>query len=110
MSLEAYIWAADLPLNVCSATAYRVLIKYADCADKYGYRAWRSERELADELGCSTRTIRRARAELVEAGLISVGDQRYVAHLRGDRRPIVYDLETPAKKVRDHLNSTGGQS
>lgn len=110
MSLEAYLWASDLPLNVCSSTAYRVLIKYANGADKFGCTTWRSETDLAEELGCSTRTIRRARAELVELGLMSLGDQRYVQHIRADRRPVVYDLETPAKQLRDHFSATGGQS
>ena len=107
MSLEAYVWASNLPQNACSSTAFRVLLKYADRADRFGCTSWRSEADLAEELGCSTRTIRRARAELVELGLMSLGDQSYVEHIRADRRPTVYDVETPAKRLRDHLNHGG---
>lgn len=105
MSLEAYIWACDLRLDECSATSFRVLLKYADRADRFGYTAWRSVSDMADELGCSTRTIQRAIRELEEKGLMSRGDQRYVQHIRADRRPVVYDVETPAKKMRDATTS-----
>lgn len=96
MSLEAYVWAANLPLDACSGTAFRVLLKYADRADKLGYTCWRSVPDMAVELGCSKRTIQRAIAELVAAGLIRPGDQRHVEHLRADRRPVVYDVLTTA--------------
>ena len=39
MSLEAYIWAASLPLSACNGTAFRVLLQLADRADPHGYGA-----------------------------------------------------------------------
>lgn len=97
MSLNAYIWAANLPLNVVSSTAFRVLLKYADRADERGLTSWHTAGGLADMLGCSKRTAQRAIAELVECGLLVEGDQRFVSHLRGDRRPVVYDLPMSAE-------------
>lgn len=92
MSLAAYIWAADLPLNLVGPTAYRVLLKYADRADEHGRTAWWKARDLAEHFGCDVRTAQRAVRELRDAGLLLEGDQRHVQHLRGDRRPTVYDL------------------
>lgn len=103
MSLEAYIWAGNLPIGVCSGAAFRVLLKYADRVDQYGRTAWYTAAGLAEELQCSDRTVRRAVKELLELGLISVGDQGYVQHIQGNYRPIVYDLETPAKQMQDWL-------
>lgn len=104
MSLEAYIWAGSLPIGVCSGAAFRVLLKYADRVDQYGRSAWYTAAGLADELQCSDRTIRRAVRELMDIGLMSLGDQRYVAHIPANYRPIVYDLETPAKQMQDYLS------
>jgi len=92
MSLEAFIWAANLPLDVVGSTAYRVLLKLANHAHSDGRNAWRSTARLADELGCTRRTAQRAINELRLAGLIYPGDQRMTRHMRGDRRPVVYDL------------------
>lgn len=104
MSLEAYTWAASLPLNVCSAAGYRVLLMLADRVDPVGYCAWPSIVGMAETLECSSRTVQRALRELVDAGLIRKGDQRHVDHIRPDRRPTVYDLLTPALK---YLESRG---
>lgn len=92
MSLNAYVWAGQLPLDVTSATAFRVLLKMADVADAEGRGVWLSRQTMADELKCSVRTIQRALNELKLAGLIVEGDKRAVAHIRHDRRPVVYDL------------------
>lgn len=94
MSLLAMVWAAELPANACSGTAFRVLLKYADHADSDGCGAYISESRLADTLQVSERTIRRARRELVDAGLLAPGDQRRVEHMT--YKPRVYDVMTPA--------------
>lgn len=104
MSLEAYIWAGSLPISACSGTAFRVLLKYADRVDQYGRAAWYTASGLAEDLECSDRTVRRAIKELIESGLMSVGDQRFVKHIPRNYRPIVYDLETPAKKMQDWMS------
>ena len=99
MSLEAYIWAADLPLSTCTGTAFRVLLKLADRADKYGYGAYPSVAGIAEVLECSERTVYRGLAELQRLGLIRKGDQRYVDHIDVRYRPTVYDVLTPALKA-----------
>lgn len=104
MSLEAYIWAGNLPIGACSGTAFRVLLKYADRVDQYGRTAWYTAAGLAEDLECSDRTVRRAVKELIDVGLMSLGDQRFVQHIPANYRPIVYDLETPAKKMQDWLS------
>lgn len=108
MSLAAYMWAADLPLNACTPTAFRVLLKYADRADELGYNAWHTEEYLADVLGCSTRTIRRVRLELVELGLMRRATDR-VADIKGrhaGHRPQVYDVLTFALKAHEASGGT----
>lgn len=92
MSLEAFVWASGLPLDVVGPTAYRVLVKLANHAHSDGANAWRDNARMAAEFGCSRRTIERAVRELKMHRLIIPGDQRLVDHLRGDRHPVVYNL------------------
>lgn len=96
MSLDAYIWAASLPLSTCNGTTFRVLLQLADRADKVGYGAFPGVATIANTLECSDRTVQRALKELLAAGLIREGDQRYVDHIDPRYRPTVYDLLTPA--------------
>jgi len=108
VSLAAYMWAADLPLSACSHTAFRVLLKYADRADELGYNAWHTEEYLASVLECSTRTIRRARLELVDSGLMRKAPDR-VADVQGrhaGHRPQVYDVLTKALLVHEQNGGT----
>ena len=93
MSLNAYVWAGNLPLDLINATAFRVLLKMADVADQDGRGVWLSRSRIAEELGCSIRTVQRALNDLKLAGLIAEGDKRAVSHIRSDRRPVVYDLK-----------------
>lgn len=106
MSLAAYLWAADLPLGVCNGTAHRVLLKLCDRVDDLGYGAYPSVDGVAETLMCSKRTVQRAIRELLDIGLIRVGDQRLVEHIRADRRPTVYDCLTPALKVHEARGDT----
>jgi DNA-binding transcriptional regulator YhcF (GntR family) len=87
-------------MTACGAAAYRVLVILAERADPYGYGAWFGQEKLAESLECSTRTIRRALRELLDAGLIRKGDQSLVKG-RADRRPTVYDVMTPALRIRE---------
>jgi DNA-binding MarR family transcriptional regulator len=107
VSLEAYIWAANLPLSACNGTPFRVLLQLADRTDPLGYGAWPNVSTIADALECSTRTVHRALKDLKEAGLIREGDQRPVQHLRPDRRPIVYDVMTTALKFAEQHGHKG---
>jgi len=96
MSLEAYIWAANLPLSRCNGTPFRVLLQLADRADKLGYGAYPHVSTIADVLECSDRTVQRAIRDLIASELIREGDQRYVQHLDSRYRPTVYDVLTTA--------------
>lgn len=92
MSLEALVWASNLPMDAVGGTAFRVLLKLANNAHSDGTTAWRATEQLAAELKCSQRTVQRALSDLRATGLIRPGDQSYVSHIRPDRRPTVYDL------------------
>ncbi|MGO2656051.1 MAG: helix-turn-helix domain-containing protein [Pseudoclavibacter sp.] len=92
MSWQATAWADALPYSVAGPMATRVLFKLANVAWEDGRGAFRSKKQLAEQLGVSERSIQRALRELEDAGLIIKGDQRLVDHLRGDRKPTVYDL------------------
>lgn len=69
-----------------------VLIGLANHAHSDGTAAFPRISVLAEYCQCSERTVHRKLNDLLEAGVIMRGDQRYVAHLRSDRRPVVYDL------------------
>lgn len=101
MSLEAYIWAANLPLSRCNGTSHRVLLQLADRADKFGYGAYPHVSTIAATLECSDRTVQRAIRDLLRDGLIRPGDQRYVDHLDPRYRPTVYDVLTAALTVTE---------
>lgn len=101
MSLEAYIWAANLPLSRCNGTPFRVLLQLADRADAHGYHAFPSVETIAENLECSERTVQRALKTLRDDGLIRLGNQDYVAHIRPDKRPIVYDVVTTALTLKE---------
>jgi hypothetical protein len=106
VSLAAYMWAADLPLDACGPTAFRVLLKYADRVDELGYHGWHTEEFLADRLGCSTRTIRRARLELVSAGLLRLSDEQEGPRAHAGHRAKVYDVLTTALRVHESGGGT----
>lgn len=108
MSLEAFVWVSGLPVDACSAKPFRVLLIFANHAHKDGRNVWRKNSEIALELGCSVRTIERAITELKMVGLIREGDQRLVQHLRGDRRPKVYDLNFDYGKGYDAPTTLDG--
>lgn len=110
MSLNAYVWAADLPLRRCSGTAHRVLLKLADRADDLGYGAYPGVQGIADSLECSTRTVQRAIRELLDEGLIRVGDQRYVEHFDPRYRPVVYDVLTWALLYAEERGHSRGDT
>jgi DNA-binding transcriptional regulator YhcF (GntR family) len=101
VSLEAYIWAANLPLSKCNGTPFRVLLQLADRADKLGYGAYPSVSTIADTLECSERTVQRALRDLSRLELIREGDQRYVEHMDPRYRPTVYDVLTTALRVTE---------
>lgn len=84
-------WALRIPdLDPLSKL---ILIGLADHAGHDGKGAYPSRELLASYGNCSVRSVQRKLQELeFDCGLIERGDQRYTAHIRADRRPIVYDL------------------
>lgn len=91
MSIEAVAWALnDAPVK--DASALLVLIGLANHAARDGKGSYPSRETLATYARCSVRTVAVKLRVLEEAGVIVRGDQAHVAHLRGDRRPVVYDL------------------
>lgn len=92
MSIEAVAWALnDAPVK--DASALLVLIGLANHAARDGHGAYPSRETLSHYARCSVRTVSVKLKVLEEAGVIERGDQELVSHLRGDRRPVVYDLK-----------------
>ena len=90
-----------------------VLLILADYANSEG-KAWPSLDTLAKQTGRSLASVKRARAKLVDLGLIEISDdQGYTLKYRGDQRPKVYDIlpmvdmperpARPAKKPAEHV-------
>lgn len=92
MSIEAVAWALN-EAPVQDASALLVLIGLANHAARDGSNSYPSRDTLAGYARCSVRTVSVKLKALEEAGVIKRGDQAHVAHLRGDRRPVVYDLQ-----------------
>lgn len=90
MALE--IWAAALKMKVGDARAKLVYQALCNRADPDGTNAWPGNKKLADLAECSVQTVTRKLQYLQENGFIREGDQRFVAHVRADRRPVVYDV------------------
>lgn len=91
MSIEAYTWALT-DTKVGDATRKLVLAGLANHAHKDGRHAFPSKATLADYAECSPKTVGRHLKVLLDDGWIREGDQQTVAHLRADRRPVVYDV------------------
>jgi hypothetical protein len=90
MSSEATTWA--IAQRVGDPCRKLILLGLANVASKTGEHSFPLVATLADEAECSSRTVHRHLRLLEESGLIARGDQRFVEHLRRDRRPIVWDL------------------
>lgn len=90
MSIEAMTWA--LSADVGDAARKLVLVGQANHAHKDGTTSWAAKETLAEYVNCDPRTIQRHLKRLRAEGWIRPGDQSAVAHIRADRRPVVYDL------------------
>lgn len=91
MSLRAMVWVMeDAPVD---PNHMSLLIALADRASDDGTAAWPSQAWLADRTRLSVRTVKRRLSDLEAAGLIRRGDQQLIAHLRPDRRPVVWDID-----------------
>jgi hypothetical protein len=85
------LWALEKAPDVPSGPAF-TLVVVASYAGQDGRGAYPTETSIARQTRKSERQVRRDLAELQRRGLLLRGDQNLTAHLRADRRPVVYDL------------------
>ena len=108
MSLQATTWAlydaardAERNAFMLDANEFRTLMVMADMADPTGRNVYPSVATLAELCGVTPRTIRTKLASLEAKGLIIRDDQRVVAHIPANRRPVAWRLNMtgePAEK------------
>ena len=106
MSLKAITWVLE-SAPVKSPAEQVVLYALADRAHDDGSCAWPSQSWLAARTRLSARTVRRHLAEMEGRGLIRRGDQRLVAHIPSQRRPVVWDLVMTGPDTGDRSSLTG---
>lgn len=82
------------------------LIALANHADRDGRGCYPSQDVLARYTRKSRRQVQRDVDDLAELGLIRSGDARFVAHIRADHRPQVWDLAMERRRPRDDTHDT----
>ena len=91
MSIQAVTWALehapDVPANLVST-----LIGLANHAGRDGRGSYPSNETLATYTRKSVRQVQRDVDRLTDLGLIRPGNPAFVAHIRPDQRPQVWDL------------------
>ncbi|MFD9950555.1 helix-turn-helix domain-containing protein [Nonomuraea sp. NPDC059023] len=107
MSTQAMVWALEDAPDV-PAQALGVLMGLANHADEHGRGAYPEQATLAEYARKSGRQARTDLTRLEELGLIRRGDQSLVAHLREDRRPVVWDVAMERRKEKSGRKSTSG--
>lgn len=108
MSIQAMVWALEDAPDV-PAQALGTLMGLANHADEFGRGAYASQEQIAEYARKSDRQARTDLYRLEELGLIRRGDQSLVAHLRGDKRPVVWDLAMERRKNESGRKSTSGR-
>jgi len=91
LSLEATNWVLNDATGLPSH-AFAVLMGLANHANPEGKGAFTAQGTLGHYARKTDRQVRRDLQELEAIGLIRRGDQRLVAHLPRDKRPVVWDL------------------
>lgn len=91
MSIRAVDWALRQS-PVTDTGAKLILVGLANHSTDEGTGAYPSRETLAKYASCSVRTVATKLKHLIDLGVIKSGDQQMVSHIRGDRRPIVYDI------------------
>ncbi|MFI6243944.1 helix-turn-helix domain-containing protein [Micromonospora sp. NPDC050795] len=76
-----------------------VLIGLANHAHANGRAAFPSQDRLAHYARKSVRSVQRDLTELAHLGIIRRGDQRHVAFIPVDRRPVVWDLAMERRRI-----------
>jgi hypothetical protein len=90
MSSEATNWVRDFYDG--PAAMIGILFVIASYTDREGRGCRASIETLAAGANKGVRQVKKDLAMLRKEGVIALGDQRLVAHLTSDRRPVVYDL------------------
>ncbi|MFD1836240.1 helix-turn-helix domain-containing protein [Brachybacterium rhamnosum] len=103
------VWALK-HAPVTDPLAHLVLIGLADHADPQGREARPSQKRLAAYVNVTDRTIRTKLRLLEGEGLIVPGDERLAAHLRADRRPLVWDLQLHLTKATARAEGASGRN
>lgn len=107
LSIRAVLWVLDEAPDV-PAPLVSTLIGIARHADESGRNSYPSQTLLARYTRKTVRQVRKDLAALVEKGLIRVADdQGAAAHIRGDRRPVVYDLPCGIDRPNGRNSTTG---
>lgn len=104
MSLTAMQWAmskAPIKRNASQCRNRLVLIALADRYNDDTGVCWPSIKSISKDIGVSVPTVHKAIRSLEEAGLITRGNPRWVAHLRSDRRPTVWTLNLDMVKSEE---------
>lgn len=96
MSVQALTWVLEEAPNV-RAHLVAALLGLANHADRFGKGAHPSQLTLARYTRKSDRGVRNDLSQLEADGLIKRGDQRLVAHLPADERPVVWNLAMDRK-------------
>lgn len=106
LSRAAILWAlyeaADVPAHLLST-----LIAVAAHTGNDGQGAYISAGTVGQLTRKTESQAKRNLRELEKLGHISRGNQRLVAHIRADRRPIVYDVPMPERGSADATSSRG---
>lgn len=103
------VWALK-HAPVTDPLAHLVLIGLADHAGPDGTEARPSQKTLASYVNVTDRTIRTKLRLLEDQGLIVPGDDRLVAHLRADRRPLVWNLCMHVTKETRRAEADSGRN
>lgn len=70
----------------------QTLMAFANYAGADGRDIYPAVATIAHDAECSVKTVQRDVKKLLADGWLRLGDQQKVAHIRGDRRPVVYEL------------------
>ena len=98
MSVEALSWAFSEAPNVRKCCV-PILLGLANHAHANGKGAYPGQKLLAHYARKTVRATQDCLKHLLEDGLITRGDQRHVAYIPPDRRPVVYNLSMHLKRV-----------
>lgn len=91
---DAFLWAEeDAP--VADVEEWATLMSLSKRADPDGCNAYQSYPTIAERAKIDAKTVYRRCKEMERRGILKRGDQRAVAHIPADQRPVVWDIQIP---------------